>query len=87
MPFPCSATNPRALDSFSILDDIVRRLDWLEPQIGAEDNRWTMAWLGFTGRTWATSGWPLTAWGGGLRGKPASDGFRDFGAHAVPHTP
>ena len=56
---PWLTANPRALDSFSILDDIVRLLDWLEPQIGAEDNRWTMALLARAAAILAR-GWPTT---------------------------
>ena len=54
---PWLEANPQALDSFSVLDDIVRLLDCLEPQIGAEDNRWTMALLA-RGAAMIARSWP-----------------------------
>ena len=54
---PWLERNPQALDSFSVLDDIVRLLAGLEPQIGAEDNRWTMALLA-RGAAMVARGWP-----------------------------
>ena len=54
---PWLDANPQALDSFSILDDIVRLLVYLEPQIGAEDNRWTMALLA-RGAAMVARSWP-----------------------------
>lgn len=51
--------HPEALDSLSILDDIVRLLVWLEPGLGAEDSRWTMALLARAAAILA-KGWPKT---------------------------
>lgn len=51
--------HPEALDSLSILDDIVRLLVWLEPELGAEDSRWTMALLARAAAILA-KGWPKT---------------------------
>ena len=54
---PWLEKNPQAMDSFAILDDIVRLLVFLEPQIGAEDNRWTMALLA-RGAAMVARSWP-----------------------------
>ena len=56
---PWLDANPEALDSLSILDDIVRLLVWLEPALGAEDNRWTMALLARSASI-LVKGWPRT---------------------------
>ena len=56
---PSLDANPEALDSLSILDDLVRLLVWLEPQLGAEDTRWTMALLARSASI-LVKGWPKT---------------------------
>ncbi|MDE0422344.1 MAG: SEC-C domain-containing protein [Gammaproteobacteria bacterium] len=56
---PWLDANREALDSLSILDDIVRLLVWLEPELGAEDSRWTMALLARAAAVLA-KGWPPT---------------------------
>ena len=56
---PWLDANPQALDSLTILDDIVRLLVWLEPHTGAEDNRWTMVLLA-RAAAMLTKGWPKT---------------------------
>ena len=56
---PWLEENPQALDDLSIVDDIVRLLAWVEPRLGVEDNRWTMALLGRAAATLA-KGWPTT---------------------------
>ena len=59
---PWLEANPQALDSFFVLDDIVRLLVGLEPAIGAEDNRWTMALLE-RGAAMIARSWPKTKTG------------------------
>ena len=59
---PWLEANPQALDSFSVLDDIVRLLNSLESAIGAEDNRWTMELLARSAAMIAR-GWPKTKTG------------------------